>query len=237
MKTIFYITGSSRGIGFHLTNEALGDNDTFVYGIARTPNITHQRYQHIPMDLSCLEQLENLLLPVVENAEKVVLVNNAGMLGTIAPVGALDTQSIIKTHTLNTIAPTVLSDWVIKTYGRIAKEIVILNISSGVANYPIHGWANYCASKAAINMLTRVINLENGLGNVKAFAVAPGIVDTGMQTEIRSANPNAFPNLPRFVEYKENGLLSNPEDVSKGLMEIIGSPHHFSDEILDLRKI
>lgn len=237
MKTIFYITGSSRGIGFHLTNEAIADKDTFVYGIARTPNITHSRYQHLSMDLSCLEQMENLSLPVAKNAEKVVLVNNAGMLGTIAPVGELDTQSIIKTHTLNIIAPTVLSNRIIQTYGKTVKEIVILNISSGVANYPIHGWANYCASKAAVNMLTRVLNLENDSGNVKAFAVAPGIVDTGVQTEIRSASPNAFPDLPRFVEYKEEGLLSNPEDVAKGLMEIIDSPHHFGDEILDLRKI
>lgn len=237
MKTIFYITGTSRGIGLRLAELALQEEHSFVYGIARRQAITHAQYQHVAMDLSDLDALSSLNLPVAKDAERVVLVNNAGMLGAVAPMGQLDNASIISTHTLNAIAPTILSNWIIHNYSSRVQQIVILNVSSGVANYPLYGWANYCASKASLNMLTRVIALENGQDNVKVFAVAPGIVDTDMQKEIRGSNPVAFPNLPQFNRYKEEGLLSNPAAVAKGLMQIINSPDTYGEELLDLRKL
>lgn len=59
------------------------------------------------------------------------------------------------------------------------------------------GWAAYCASKAALLMLTRSIALEGEAGGILGLALAPGLVDTGMQAAIRDARINAVSDIPR----------------------------------------
>ena len=56
---------------------------------------------------------------------------------------------------------------------------------------------------------------------VRVFSVAPGIVDTQMQDEIRATPEADFGDLPRFVAYKQNGNLTSPEAVARKLMELM----------------
>lgn len=237
MKTIFYITGGSRGIGKALVESALKTNNYFVYGISREQSVEHERYKHVALDLSNTNTLNELELPFDAEANKVVLINNAGMLGKVSPFGRQDNESIIKTHTINAIAPAVLSNWIIKKYSDTATQIVILNVSSGAARYPVAGWGNYCSSKASVDMLSKVIALENSNGKVKVFAVAPGIVDTQMQAEIRQASPSDFSDLQRFKDYKKNGQLSDAQEVAENLMRIVNHPEKHQDTLLDVRKL
>lgn len=237
MKPIFYITGSSRGIGKALVEHALKTNNCYVYGISRKQSVEHERYKHISLDLSDANMLNGLELPFDAKADKVILINNAGMLGKVSPFGKQDNESIIKTHILNAIAPAVLSNWIIKKYSETASQIVILNVSSGAARYPVASWGNYCSSKASLDMLSRVISLENSNGKVKVFAVAPGIVDTEMQSEIRQANSSDFPDLQRFKDYKDNEQLSDVREVAERLMRIVNNPEGYKDTLLDVRKL
>mgnify|MGYP000082206894 CR=1 FL=1 len=50
---------------------------------------------------------------------------------------------------------------------------------------------------------------------------APGVVDTEMQSEIRAASPGAFPELQKFVDYKAEGKLLDPEFVASFLVGAI----------------
>jgi NAD(P)-dependent dehydrogenase (short-subunit alcohol dehydrogenase family) len=50
-------------------------------------------------------------------------------------------------------------------------------ISSTAAERAIHGWAHYCASKAAVKMLTRAMALELGAYDIRVNAVLPGYID------------------------------------------------------------
>ncbi|HPF93265.1 MAG TPA: SDR family NAD(P)-dependent oxidoreductase [Tenuifilaceae bacterium] len=237
METVFYITGSSRGIGKALAELALNIEDAIVFGISRKKTISHKRYTHITTDLSNIENLTKFEPPLLANAKKVILVNNAGMLGEVAQYGKLASNTIAKTHTLNAIAPAILTNWIISRYSHTASQIVILNISSGAARYPVEGWGNYCSSKASVDMLTKVIALENNNDKIKTFAVAPGIVDTQMQKEIRDTKQENFPDLSRFIGYKENKQLSNVTEVAEMLMRIVNNPHSYKEAILDVRKL
>ena len=80
---------------------------------------------------------------------------------------------------------------------------------------------------------------EEGRGhNISAVSVAPGIVDTAMQTTIRSAPEDDFPLRANFVGYHEDGQLSDPEDVAAALFPLM-TAHSFdqSGQRFDVRDL
>ncbi len=237
MKTVFYITGTSRGIGKALAELALKDKNYFVFGYSRNQTINHANYKHISSDFSNTESLINLELPVKPDATKAVLINNAGMLGEVKPIGKQSAENIIKTHTVNAIAPTILTNLFLGAYDNKNTEKTIINISSGAARNAVESWANYCSSKASLDMLSRVVQQENTDSSLKVFAVAPGVVDTKMQDEIRSVAPENFPHLKKFINYKKENHLSNSNDVAKTLMHIIKNPQEYGDILMDVREL
>ena len=75
---------------------------------------------------------------------------------------------------------------------------VIVNAGSGAAFTPLEGWTAYCASKAALAMLSRVTsgNGRAALG-VQVFFLGIPPTDTGMQAKIRSSGLNRISELPQ----------------------------------------
>jgi NAD(P)-dependent dehydrogenase (short-subunit alcohol dehydrogenase family) len=74
---------------------------------------------------------------------------------------------------------------------------VVVNVSSGAAGRPIEGWSAYCASKAALAMLTRSIHYEYADRGVRAYGFRPGDIDTDMQARIRASGINPESRVPR----------------------------------------
>lgn len=234
MKHLF-ITGASSGIGKALAEHALKNGDK-VTGISRRHVIRHKNYSHITMDLSKHESLGKINFVPAKEAKTVVLVNNAGWLGDVKPVGDIDPDKMVRAFAINVNAPTILSRMFIGSLSKyIDLQKVIINISSGVSRYPLSSWSTYCASKAALDMFTRVMKLDHP--DVYAFSIAPGIVDTEMQGEIRRLDRERFPDKERFVGYKEKGELSRPEDVAEKLYYVSDHPKDFEDVCFSLRNV
>ena len=147
-----------------------------------------------------------------------MLINNAGCIGPITPLHQHSEEDIASTYYLNVIAPAILSKQFMDVFAEKASECIVLNISSGAGKYPIHSWSTYCSSKAALDMLSLAADLEHP--NVKFYSVAPGIVDTPMQDEIRQADKSNFPEVERFIEYKQNGDLSSSEEVARKYLDL-----------------
>ena len=101
------------------------------------------------------------------------------------------------------------------------KHTRVTTISSGASKYPIGSWSAYCVSKAGLDMWTRCLAEEGKDHNISAISVAPGIVDTNMQVNIRSSKPEDFPLHPHFVDYHDSGQLVNPEEVAKQLLGLV----------------
>jgi len=228
----FFITGTSSGIGKALAEKALNDGHRVV-GISRRNNISHNNYKHLSYDLSDLENYQKINFSVNKEAEEVILVNNAGTLGDVKPVGRLDPAAIERAYQINVVAPSVLCKLLISQLPEKKKKII--NISSGAGQYPVPGWSTYCASKAAIDLFTRV--LVKDYPEVEAWAIAPGIVDTEMQGEIRQLEEQDFPEVNRFKEYKQKGELTSPEEVAQKLMAVVEEPSKAPDTVFSLRDI
>ena len=76
------------------------------------------------------------------------------------------------------------------------------------------------ASKAAVDQLTAVIAQEEAEHGLKAFALAPGMIDTDMQRIVRDAGHDAFPAVDRFIEAKVSGSFNSPEWVADAVVEL-----------------
>jgi benzil reductase ((S)-benzoin forming) len=84
-------------------------------------------------------------------------------------------------------------------------------------------------------MFSKVVNEELKESGFRVFSLAPGIVDTAMQSEIRKADRLDFPALDRFIGYKEEGKLSTPEEVAGKIFHLTQHPDLFQEVIQDVR--
>lgn len=234
----YFITGTSSGIGLALTHQVLSNDINYVVGYSRRNVVSHNRYKHIQIDFSQLGAARKVEIPFFHNAKHVVLINNAGILGDVKPIGEIDNEQLEKTFMVNTVSPAILTNRFLSLYLPSAELITIVNISSGAARHAIESWSGYCASKAAIDMFSMVLHAEQKLvsnSKVKVISVAPGIVDTPMQDSVRKVDPIDFPQSERFHDYKRNGLLSSTEQVAKKIVELVKNPPN--DPIVDLRML
>lgn len=88
------------------------------------------------------------------------------------------------------------------------QEGVIVTISSGSARFARVGSAHYCASKAAVVMLTRVMALELAPYRIRVNSVSPGIIDVPGGQPLSDSYKTA---MTRMVPW---GRMGSPEDVA-----------------------
>jgi benzil reductase ((S)-benzoin forming) len=233
----YYITGTSRGLGKAMAEMLLQDEPNVVFGISRSQTIKHPNYHHFQIDLN--ENLAGFRFPDHPDAKTIVLINNSGVLGPVKPTGKVDHQLLKHTLRINLTAPLILIDKFIGAYQETQCKKIIINISSGAARYPFPSWISYCSSKAGLDMTTKVIETEqkDKTHKIFAFAVAPGIMDTEMQTEIRAANPTDFPMYNTFKGYKENNQLWTPKMSAEKILSICHEPESYENVLLDVRKL
>jgi benzil reductase ((S)-benzoin forming) len=115
----------------------------------------------------------------------------------------------------------------------------IINISSGAARHPYSGWVMYCASKAALDMMTLCVAAEQKDREypVAVCSVSPGKVETGMQRSIRRFDKTKFPRQPDFVGAKLRGELKSTNQVADMILDLDHSGELKNGGIYDLRDI
>lgn len=228
MEQILIITGGSKGIGRGII-EAYLAKGVRVFSIARSldAELSAKGVTQISFDLTKTEQLEQQLGAIfellnVDEIVKITLVNNAGTLGEIAPLEKLEAEVIEQVFKLNTVVPYICSAAFVRLTREISAEKSVLNISSGAALKPYFGWSTYCGSKAALNMLTQNLALEQQdlTNGVKVLAIAPGVVDTDMQAQIRKSDKDDFKEVERFVALKADGGLNNAAAVGESIYQM-----------------
>jgi benzil reductase ((S)-benzoin forming) len=220
---MIYITGVSRGLGKAIAELYLSKGER-VIGIGRLAEIDHENFSFIQCDLSDLNAVRGLEFDA--STEPVTLINNAGIIGEINRISDMENVDVDQVMNVNVSAPVILTQ---KVYQNLENKdsFTLVNISSGAAKRAIPSWASYCASKAALNMHTETFFLEEQEkgNNPKVYAVAPGVIDTGMQTQIRSANPENFSALDNFKSLKEDGKLFSSEEAASRLFQLLHSDY------------
>jgi benzil reductase ((S)-benzoin forming) len=235
------VTGHSKGLGEGIAAALLAQGIA-VLGVSRGPAM--QLTERFPgllteseVDLGNHAALAawmagSVLHDFVQGADTILLVNNAG---TVQPVGALQDQDpleVLRAVTLNVAAPLALAAAVVEVRGDAACRI--LHISSGAGRSAYPGWSVYCATKAALDRHAEAVALDASEG-VRCVSLAPGVIDTGMQGEIRSATPEQFPMIEHFIALKEEGGLQSAEATGVDIVGFLLADEFGSVPVADIR--
>lgn len=159
------------------------------------------------------------------------VIHNAAIIEPIAPIAEAESDAWMRHFQVNVIGGVNLIRFALP-FLREREGRAIL-VSSGAAVHPMRGWGAYCASKAAVNHLTRVLAAEEP--RVTAIAFRPGIVDTPMQATLREKGRGKMPpeEYARFVQYYESGMLMPPEVPGAALASLaLAAPREWSGEFL-----
>ncbi|OVF08907.1 putative sepiapterin reductase [Clavispora lusitaniae] len=212
------LTGASRGIGASLARIYLSQSkDHNLVAVARTKDSLDQlaaefgsRVVVVSGDVTDPEVSARAVREAISHFGVInSVVANAGVLDPVDTVAKADVSRWRQLYDINFFSVVDLVAAALphleKSHGRIVA------VSSGACETPYFGWCAYGSSKAALNHLMMSVAEENP--NVGAISVAPGVVATSMQEDIREKfGANMTPeSLQRFVDLHTNGKLSPPE--------------------------
>jgi benzil reductase ((S)-benzoin forming) len=242
MNTIKAIlTGHTRGLGAALADNLIG-RGIAVLGVSRTCSAVHASalLQEVELDLADISALQmwietGVLKRFVDGAHSVLLINNAGMLQPVGSIDGQDIGAIGRAVSLNVAAPLMLSAAVAAS-GASVLDRRIVHISSGAARNAYPGWSIYCATKAALDHHARAVALDDNRA-LRIGSVAPGVIDTDMQAEIRGAGLDAFPLREKFDELKRSGQLSTPADAARKVLDYALSDAFGETPVTDVREL
>nr|WP_312475029.1 SDR family oxidoreductase [Achromobacter ruhlandii] len=245
--TIAILTGASRGIGAAMAR-GLAKPGTRLITLARREDPELAAYarsqdvqlEQLSVDLSDLAAAEAAARRICDtlprDARRYLLINNAGTVHPVSGTDALiDGPAIAAAFNLNVTAVMLLTARFLAAVEDLKADRRVLNISSGAGRNPNAGWGVYCATKAALDMYSRVVKQEQGENGARLVSLAPGIVDTDMQAAIRSSDPKSFPALAKFQDFHATGKLSSPANVASRILAYLDRDDFGATEIDDIR--
>jgi NAD(P)-dependent dehydrogenase (short-subunit alcohol dehydrogenase family) len=238
------LTGHTKGLGAALADELLG-RGIAVLGLARgtAPALAARFPQglvQIELDLADSAALAawlagGVLKVWLAGCEKVLLINNAGMVQPVGPIASHDPAAIARAVALNVAAPMMLAS-AVAAAREPRTECRIVHVSSGAGRNPYPGWSVYCATKAALDLHARAAALDHNI-NLRICSLAPGVVDTGMQAEIRATSLEQFPMRQHFDDMKRAGALAAPAVCAQKLVDYLLAVQFGSAPVDDLRNL
>jgi NAD(P)-dependent dehydrogenase (short-subunit alcohol dehydrogenase family) len=165
------------------------------------------------------------------------LINNAGLLGRVGPLQDADAASIAAALRVGLEAPALLASAFLRVTDRWSVPRKVLNISSGAGRRAIAGWSVYCAAKAGLDHLSRVMAEDEARrpNGARIVSLAPGVIDTDMQGELRAADAAGFPDRPRFEELKASGQLASADDAASRVLAYLARPDFGAHPVADVR--
>lgn len=165
------------------------------------------------------------------------LINNAGVIPRIGPLSQADADDLSHALRVGLEAPMQLTSAFLRATQGWASQKKVLNISSGLGRRAMASQAGYCAAKAGMDHFTRCVALEEALkpNGAKVCSLAPGVIDTDMQVQLRGADSDAFPDRSGFVSLKTTGSLASPQDAASRILSFLARPDFGANAVADIR--
>lgn len=236
------LTGHRRGLGRGIAR-ALLRRGIAVLGLSRGTDPLlgtgfSGQLEEVALDLADPVALqrwlaEGALAGFLAGADCALLINNAGV---VSPMGSLSSQApdaVAAAVAINVAAPLILSA-AFAGASRGSADRRVLHLSSGAGRTGCPGWSVYGAGKAALDAHARAAALDDDTG-LRIVSLAPGVIATDMQAEIRAVPEARFPRRQRFIDLHREGGLSDPETVGERVVAYLLAADFGGHPIADLR--
>ncbi|HWB71896.1 MAG TPA: SDR family NAD(P)-dependent oxidoreductase, partial [Egibacteraceae bacterium] len=221
-----WISGASSGIGAALA-------ETVPFSPARVIDISRSGApgtEHVPADLTdpaSWAAVEEHFLAQLGGFEGslAVFVHCSGVIEPIGYAGEVDSEAYRRNVLLNSAAPQALGHGFLRALvaADFAGDAHLLMLTSGAATSPYEGWSSYGAGKAAVDQWVRCAGAEQQTRGrrCRVVAVAPGVVATPMQEQIRGMDARDFPQVGKFRDLHASGELRDPRDAARDLWGLL----------------
>lgn len=236
MATVL-ITGVSSGVGHALAKAYLEEGGE-VWGVSRRmPHDlrTHPDFHFAALDLNLPLEIPAVLSRLLNGLASLDLVIlNAGRLGEFGDLAEADLAELKTTMQINVWANKLVLD---SLYEQEIQLKQVVAISSGASVNGNRGWSGYSISKAALNMLTKLYAQERP--ETHFCALAPGIVDTEIQDELLTREPDdRFPAVESLRSKRGTPEMPTSEAAAPKLIKAISHLPEWieSGDYADVRK-
>ena len=245
------LTGASRGLGRAMAEQILARPgqrllcisrraDEPLAALAREAGTELEQWQldladPVPAAAKLAAWLQGLDARAFESA---TLINNAGTVGRTAPLAQAVAQDLSQALRVGLEAPLLLSSAFLAATRGWRAERKVLNISSGLGRNAMASQAPYCAAKAGMDHFSRAVALEEEAlgGGAKIVSLAPGVIDTDMQVQLRASDAALFPDRARFERLKAQGQLDSPETAAAKVLAYLARADFGSRPVADVRE-
>lgn len=248
------LTGASRGMGLAMARQLLRPgqrllclsrqvNEALAQEATQQGAALEQWSQDLADTTDAAARLEHWLRGLDTNGlASATLINNAGMIPRIGPLDACPPDELSRALRVGLEAPMQLTAAFLRATGAWVDAgwrgpRKVLNVSSGLGRRAMAAQAPYCAAKAGLDHFTRCSALDEAQRphGARLVSLAPGVIDTDMQVQLRAGDPSAFPDRQRFVDLQRLGQLSSPEDAASKLLAWLDRPDFGEQPVADVR--
>ena len=248
-KNLTILTGASRGMGMAIAQQLLLP-DALVVCISRSTNLALEdqakragaQLLQWPMDLAEGAAVADHLAQWLreQNAAGLLsatLINNAGVIPPLVPLNQSAPDTLAQALRVGLEAPMQLCAAFLGATQAWTVPRKILNISSGLGRRAMASQSAYCAAKAGMDHFTRCMALDESLAphGAKVCSLAPGVIDTDMQEQLRNADAAQFPDRGSFEGLKNQGQLTSPEHAAHSVLAYLARPDFGEQPVADVR--
>ena len=248
-RHLYILTGASRGMGLAMAEQLLQTGNALLCLSRHThPNLASAALKaDVPLtqwaqDLADGESASIRLRDWLTSQNprdfaSASLINNAGVIPPITPLRQSQPADLALALRVGLEAPMALSAAFLGATENWSLPRKVLNISSGLGRFPMASQAGYCAAKAGMDHFTRCLALDEALhaNGAKVCSLAPGVIDTDIQVQLRGAAGEAFPDQSKFLQLKAQGQLSSPAQAAGQVLRFLARPDFGHEPVADVR--
>ena len=246
---LYILTGASRGMGRAMAEQLLQPGHTLLTLSRRIDGNLATQAQQSGAEL--IQWSADLAEPQAAAAHlhgwlaacpgdrfaSAALINNAGVIGEIAPLRDARAPDLAHALRVGLEAPMLLTAAFLDATRAWRGARKVLNISSGLGRRAMASQAAYCAAKAGMDHFSRCAALDEAqaANGARICSLAPGVIDTDMQVQLRGASAEAFPDRANFEQLKSGGQLTSPQDAATRVLAWLDRADFGANPVADVR--
>ena len=223
MTDLTFIAGGSKGLGAELVSKFISQ-DHQVIEFSRSGSGDN----HTDCDFSDTAATRQIVESTFNKAKQdqffnINLIINTATLPPFGSIAKADPKTVKQHLAINIESTVALIQTFLKAYQHHPANKTMTYISSGAARRAIPGLGLYSASKAFFERLIDTLATEqaNEQHPIDCLIINPGVMNTGMQTEIRAQNADDFPLVGMWNDWYEQGKLADPKDIAAICYQLI----------------